>query len=84
MPSLAILFDKSGRPIASPVTMEATVSWAARDGMAQAFNAAGQRIAELHNARIDWIEAGGIRIIGMEPTNPGATAFRLQSWQYQP
>lgn len=84
MPTLAMLFDNAGRSVANPESMAATVSWSARDGVAQAFNATGQRVAELHNARVEWIEAGGIRLTGMEPTNPGATAFRLQSWQYQP
>lgn len=84
MGQLAILMDSKGRQIASPEAVEAAVSWAARDGVAQAFNASGKRIAELHGARVEWIEAGGVRLVGMEPTNPGATAFRAQAWQFKP
>lgn len=82
MPTLAMLLDKTGCPIASPEQLNASVSWSARDGLAQAFDANGKRVAELHNARVEWIELSGIRIVGMEPSNLAATAFRLQAWQY--
>lgn len=84
MGQLAILMDAKGRQIANPVFLEAAVSWSARDGQAQAFDTAGRRIAELNNARVEWIEASGIRLSGMEPTTPSATAFRIQQWQYKP
>lgn len=84
MGQLAILMDNNGRQIANPIVVDASVSWAARDGVAQAFDGSGARIAELHGARVEWIEAGGIRLSGMEPTNPGATAFRAQAWQFKP
>lgn len=84
MGQLAILMDKSGKHIANPIVADASLSWAARDCVAQAFDESGKRIAELHGARVEWIEAGGIRLSGMEPTNPSATAFRAQAWQFKP
>lgn len=84
MGTLALLIDRQGRQIEIPSAVEAAVSWNAKDGMAYAFTPSGQRIAELHNARVEWIEAGGIRLSGMEPANPDATAFRAQAWQYKP
>ncbi|ENO78046.1 hypothetical protein B447_15074 [Thauera sp. 27] len=79
--TVAILFSKQGRAAQSPKLIEATVSWSAQDGVAQAFDASGRMVAKLHNARIDWIEAGGVRISGMEPTDSSETAFRTQAWQ---
>lgn len=84
MPTLTFLFDANGREIPNPPMIPASVSWTTRDGIAQAFDPHGKRIAELRNARIEWIEAGGIRITGMEPMNPAGTSFRIQAWQYRP
>lgn len=84
MPTIAVLFDCLGRPIDSPKPIEATLSWKNREGIAQAFDTGGKLIAELHHARVDWIDAGGIRLTGMEPISPAGTAFRLQAWQYKP
>jgi len=79
--AVAVLFSKQGRAAQSPKVIEATVSWSAQDGVAQAFDASGRMVAKLHNARIDWIEAGSVRISGMEPTDPSETTFRVQAWQ---
>lgn len=83
MGSLAKLFDEQGGAIANPSVIEAAISWNTKDGVAQAFD--GRRmVAELHGARVEWIELGGIRLTGMEPVNSQATAFRLQSWHFKP
>lgn len=83
MPTICKLFDDTGASIEQPELVIATVSWRQADGVAQAF-ANGRVIAELRNARPEWIEAGGIRIVGMEPTTPEAMTFRAQAWQYNP
>ncbi len=70
--------------MAEPVPVIAMVSWRTADGIAQAFGADGKMVAELRGARVEWIEAGGIRIVGMEPVNQEASQFRIQSWQYKP
>lgn len=79
--TVAILFSKQGRAAQSPKVIEASVSLSAQDGVAQAFDASGRMVAKLHNARIEWIEAGGVRISGMEPTDLSETTFRVQAWQ---
>ena len=79
--TVAVLFNKQGRSAQSPKVIEATVSWSAQDSVAQAFDASGRLVAKLHNARIEWIEAGGVRISGMEPTDASETTFRVQAWQ---
>ena len=79
--TVAVLFNKQGRSAQSPKVIEATVSWSAQDSVAQAFDASGRLVAKLHNARIEWIEAGGVRISGMEPTDASETSFRVQAWQ---
>lgn len=84
MPTIAFLFDCVGRSVDSPKPIEATLSWTNREGIAQAFDANGKLIAELHHAHVDWIDAGGVRLTGMEPIPPAGTAFHLQAWQYNP
>jgi|JI6StandDraft_1071083.scaffolds.fasta_scaffold229708_3 hypothetical protein len=84
MGKLALLMDHSGSEVHNPSPIEASISWTARDGKAQAFNDSGKMVAELHCARIQWIEAGGIRIIGMEAMTPGDTTYRAQAWHYIP
>ena len=84
MPTICKLIDDDGNPVAEPVLMDAAVSWRAADGIAQAFDSDGRIVAEIRNARVDWIEAGGIRFVGVETTAPGGTAVRAQEWQYNP
>jgi hypothetical protein len=83
LPTICKLFDDTGASIANREPVTATVSWRRADGVAQAFSN-GRLIAELRNARPEWVEAGGIRIAGMEPFTPEATAFRAQAWQHNP
>lgn len=82
MGKLSVLMDANGRQIPNPKTIEASISWTAKDGIAQAFGVSNSLIAELHGARIDWIEAGGIRLSGMEPVS--GNIYRIQQWQYRP
>ena len=84
MPTICKLLDGHGNPVAQPVLMDASVSWRAADGIAQAFSPDGSIVAELRYARVEWIEAGGIRFVGVETTAPGVTAVRAQEWQYNP
>jgi len=79
--TVALLINKKGQQITHPVPVEATVSWRASDGVAQAFSSAGKLLAELQYSRVEWIDLGGIRIVGMEQN--GLT-FRAQSWHYKP
>lgn len=81
MSTLALLIDTKGQQIPHPVPVEATVSWRATDGFAQAFSPAGQLLAELQYSRVEWMDLGGIRIVGMEPSG---RAFRAQAWHYKP
>lgn len=81
---LCKLYGLDGVAVAAPVSFPAQVSWRAADGIAQAFDSAGKLVAEMHNARIEWIEGGGIRFCGMEATDATYTAFRVQAWQYRP
>lgn len=83
MGTVCKLFDDDGRMISDPVPVTATVSWRTIDGIAQAFGDDGRMLAELRGARVEWIEAGGIRIAGMEPVNQAAMQFRIQAWPYK-
>lgn len=84
MSTIAKLLAEDGSQYAQPVAREASVSWRANDGIAQAFDIEGRLLAELHGARVEWIEAGGIRITGMEATDATMTRFRAQAWHYKP
>lgn len=84
MPTICKLLDVDGCPVPEPALIEATVSWRQADGIAQAFDPSGRMVAELRHARPEWIEAGGIRLVGVEPAGPGASAVRAQEWQYNP
>jgi hypothetical protein len=78
---LAKLMDAKGRQIARPVAVPATVSFDARDGIAQAWQDGGTRLhAELHSARVVWIGSGGMRLEGMEPIDPGTRRYRAMAW----
>ena len=80
--NLALLRDKHGGSIPKPVMVPVTVSYQAKEGVAQAWDGAkGEKlVAELQGARIEWIGVGGIRIIGMEPADLNGLKFRLQEW----
>lgn len=82
--TLCKLYAADGRAAAAPEPIQAEVSWRAADGLAQAFRSDGKLVAELQNARIEWVEAGGIRFSGMEATDETNTEFRVQAWQYRP
>lgn len=82
MPTICKLLDDLGQPVGKPMVIDATVSWRQADGIAQAFDLSGRLAAELRHARPEWIEAGGIRLVGVEPVAPGASAVRAQEWQY--
>ena len=73
------LMTSDGRQIANPEQVEGSVSYQSKEGKAIAFGADGRTVlAELEGARVVWIEAGGIRLEGMEPID--GTRFRAQAW----
>lgn len=84
MGTIAKLFADDGSQHRQPAEYEASVSWRSADGVAQAFGTDNRLIAELHGARIEWIEAGGIRIVGMEAVDATMARFRAQAWHYKP
>jgi hypothetical protein len=78
------LYAEDGSQYTDPVARPASVSWRATDGVAQAFGPDNRLLAELHCARVEWIEAGGIRIVGTEAIDSTLTRFRAQAWHYKP
>lgn len=80
---VAKLLDDSGRPIREPVAVPASVSFDAREGVAQAWAADGRTlIAELVKARVVWMGAAGTRLEGMEPfEGTEGTQYRAMEWQ---
>ena len=84
MPTICKLLTDGGEQVAELVVIDASVSWRVADGIAQAFSPDGSIVAELRHARPEWIEAGGIRFVGVETIAPGGTAVRAQEWQYNP
>ncbi len=80
---VAKLLDDSGRPIQVPIAVPGSVSFDAREGVAQAWTDEGRRLyAELVKARVVWMGAAGIRLEGMEPfEGPDGTCFRAMEWQ---
>lgn len=84
MSTIAKLYAEDGSQDADPVAIPATVSWRAKDGVAQAFAPDNRLLAELHSARVEWVELGGIRIVGMEAVDAAMTRFRAQAWHYKP
>ncbi len=80
---VAKLLDDSGRPIREPVAVPGSVSFDAREGVAQAWAADGRTlIAELVKARVVWMGAAGTRLEGMEPfEGPEGTQYRAMEWQ---
>ena len=79
----AKLLDQDGLPIRDPVAMLGSVSFDAREGVAQAWAADGQTmVAEMVKARVVWIGAAGIRLEGMEPYEGAkGTKYRAMEWQ---
>lgn len=78
---IAKLMTDTGEQIADPVPVLGSVSFQARDGKAMAFGADGRVVlAEMVGARVVWIEAGGIRIEGLEPADESRSRFRAQAW----
>lgn len=77
----AKLMTDDGRQITKPEAVEGSVSYQSKDGKAMAFGADGRTVlAELAGVRVAWIEAGGIRLEGMEPIDIEGTRFRAQAW----
>ncbi|MEJ6003755.1 hypothetical protein [Paucibacter soli] len=77
----AKLMTDDGQQIAMPVAVEGSVSFQSKDGKAMAFGEDGRTVlAELTGARVAWIEAGGIRLEGLEPIDLGGLRFRAQAW----
>lgn len=85
--SFVALLDKHGRRLPdeklSPV--DANLSFNAKDAVAEVFLPGRGRIARLTNARIAWIEAGGIRVSGTEEemTSNGPRVM-YQEWHFSP
>ena len=74
----AKLLDDAGRPIREPVAVLGSVSFDAREGVAQAWTANGRSlVAEMVKARVVWMGAAGTRLEGMEPVEgpDGRTSF---------
>ncbi|MEJ6003867.1 hypothetical protein [Paucibacter soli] len=75
------LMTDDGSQVANPEAVAGSVSFSAKDGKAQAWGADGRTLlAELVGARVAWIEAGGIRIEGLEPVDLEGARFRAQAW----
>ncbi|WP_126447983.1 hypothetical protein [Sulfuricystis multivorans] len=79
---LAILLGKDGREIKRPSQVDAIISWNHKDGVAYAFGKDGKLIAELHNARIEYIENRNIRISGIELIDIEGNVYLAQMWHY--
>jgi hypothetical protein len=80
---IAKLLDEAGRPVREPVAVPGSVSFDAREGVAQAWAADGRTlIAEMVKARVVWMGPAGARIEGMEPFDgPDGTQYRAMEWQ---
>jgi len=80
---VAKLLDDFGRPIRDPEAVPGSVSFDAREGVAQAWTEDGQRlVAEMVKARVVWMGATGVRLEGMEPfEGPDGTLYRAMEWQ---
>lgn len=75
------LYDKNGKLIKNPSSIDGSISWQSKSGEAYAFGVDGKKlIAELQNAMVIWIEVNGLRIRGAEPVDINATKFILQEW----
>ncbi len=79
----AKLLDDAGRPIREPLAVPGSVSFDAREAVAQAWSEDGRTlIAEIVKARVVWIGAAGVRLEGMEPyEGKDGTQYRAMEWQ---
>lgn len=76
----AKLLDDAGAPLRDPVAVQGSVSFDAREGVAQAWAADGRTlIAEMVKARVVWMGATGVRLEGMEPVD--GRRYRAMEWQ---
>jgi hypothetical protein len=88
----AKLLDDAGRPIREPLAVPGSVSFDAREGVAQVWAADGRTlIAELVKAHVVWMGAAGTRLEGMEPfegpdgvirTPPYTTVYPAKAWAF--
>lgn len=80
---IAKLLDDAGRPLREPVAVPGSVSFDAREAVAQAWAEDGRTlIAQMVKARVVWMGAAGARIEGMEPfEGPDGTRYRAMEWQ---
>lgn len=80
----AKLLDDAGRPVREPAAVPGSVSFDAREGVAQARAEDGRTlIAQMIKARVAWIGATGVRLEGMEPfEGPEGTQYRAMEWQH--
>jgi hypothetical protein len=79
----AKLIDPEGCPVEAPEAVPGSVSFDARDGMAQAWAPDGRTLlAQMVKARVVWMGAAGVRLEGMEPfEGPKGTQYRAMEWQ---
>ena len=79
----AKLLDDAGRSVREPAAVPASVSFDAREGVAQAWNEDGRAlVAVMVKVRVVWMGAAGIRGEGMEPfEGPDGTQYRAMEWQ---
>lgn len=79
----AKLLDDAGGPIREPMVVPGSVSFDAREGVAQAWAEDGRTlIAEMVKARVVWMGAAGTRLEGVEPfEGPDGTQYRAMEWQ---
>lgn len=77
------LLDDTGRPVREPAAVPGSVSFDAREGVAQAWAEDGRTlIAEMVKARVVWMGAAGVRLEGMEPfEGTEGTRYRAMEWQ---
>lgn len=78
----AKLLDEAGAHVQEPLAVPATLSFDAKEGLAQAWADDGRTLlAEMHCARVVWIGATGIRLEGMEPVEDATGRYRAMAWQ---
>ena len=79
----AKLLDSSGLPIREPEAVPGSVTFDAREGVAQAWSEDGRTLlAEMVKARVVWMGGAGTRLEGMEPfEGAGGTQYRAMEWQ---